>query len=316
VVTHAVLHGYETLLMKGQYPAAIVFLEIPCAEVDVNVHPAKYEVRFRRPSDVHDTVADAIRQTLRQEAKGLPARALVESPAFAGVREAPLPYLGAPLPQEKPYVKAEMFPMAANHAESMHDGFFSSMDILGQILGCYLVCSSSRGLALLDQHAAHERVVFEKLRQELNAGAVQKQNLLIPQAIELTAGELMLLEQKLPTLERFGFLLEPFGPSSYAITSVPALLPEGDYRQIVQQMVAELAELENSEKLRQHLEERLATIACHSVIRANRQLEMTEMRALLRELDQVEFATQCPHGRPVLLEFSRDDLEKMFKRVV
>ena len=319
VVTHAVLHGYETLLMKGQYPAAIVFLEVPCADVDVNVHPAKYEVRFRRPSDVHDAVADAIRQALRQEAKGPPVRApATESPApaFVGVMEAPLPYMGSTLPQDKSYVKAEMFPMAANHTESMREGFFSSMDILGQILGCYLVCSSSRGLALLDQHAAHERVVFEKLRQQLNTGAVQKQNLLIPQAIELTAGELMLLEQKLPTLERFGFLLEPFGPGSYAITSVPALLPEGDYRQIVQQMVAELAELENSEKLRQHLEERLATIACHSVIRANRQLEMTEMRALLRELDQVEFATQCPHGRPVLLEFSRDDLEKMFKRVV
>jgi DNA mismatch repair protein MutL len=317
VVTHAVLHGYETLLMKGQYPAAIVFLEVPCADVDVNVHPAKYDVRFRRPSEVHDAVADAIRQALRQEAKGPPVRApATESPAFVGVMEAPLPYLGSTLPQDKSYVKAEMSPMAANHTESMREGFFSSMDILGQILGCYLVCSSSRGLALLDQHAAHERVVFEKLRQQLNTGAVQKQNLLIPQAIELTAGELMLLEQKLPTLERFGFLLEPFGPGSYAITSVPALLPEGDYRQIVQQMVAELAELENSEKLRQHLEERLATIACHSVIRANRQLEMTEMRALLRELDQVEFATQCPHGRPVLLEFSRDDLEKMFKRVV
>jgi DNA mismatch repair protein MutL len=317
VVTHAVLHGYETLLMKGQYPAAIVFLEVPCAEVDVNVHPAKYEVRFRRPSDVHEAVADAIRQALRQEAKGPSARALVmESPAFAGVSEASLPYLGATIPQDRPFVKTEMFSMAVNHAESMREGFFSSMDILGQILGSYLVCSSSRGLALLDQHAAHERVVFEKLRQQLNAGIVQKQNLLIPQAIELSAGELMLLEQKLPTLERFGFLLEPFGPSSYAITSVPALLPEGDYRQIVQRMVAELAELENSEKLREHLEERLATIACHSVIRANRQLEMTEMRALLRELDQVEFATQCPHGRPVLIEFSRDDLEKMFKRVV
>lgn len=318
VVTHAVLHGYETLLMKGQYPAAIVFLEVPCADVDVNVHPAKYEVRFRRPSDVHDAVADAIRQALRQEAKGPTVRApAIESPAaaFTGVMEAPLPYLGTPLPQDKRYVRAEMFPMAADHTESVREGFFSSMDILGQILGCYLVCSSSRGLALLDQHAAHERVAFEKLRQQLNTGAVQKQNLLIPQAIELTAGELMLLEQKLPTLERFGFFLEPFGPGSYAITSAPALLPEGDYRQIVQQMVAELAELENSEKLRQHLEERLATIACHSVIRANRQLEMTEMRALLRELDQIEFATQCPHGRPVLLEFTRDDLEKMFKRV-
>ena len=317
VVTHAVLHGYETLLMKGQYPVAIVFLEVPYSEVDVNVHPAKYEVRFRRPSDVHEAVADAIRQALRREAKGPSGRALaMESPAFAGVREASLPYMGPMVPQDKPFVKTEMFPMAANHAESMREGFFSSMDVLGQILGCYLVCSSSRGLALLDQHAAHERVVFEKLRRQLNAGIVQKQNLLIPQAIELSAGELMLLEQKLSTLERFGFLLEPFGPGSYAITSVPALLPEGDYRQIVQQMVAELAELENSEKLREHLEERLATIACHSVIRANRQLEMTEMRALLRELDQVEFATQCPHGRPVLLEFSRDDLEKMFKRVV
>ena len=206
--------------------------------------------------------------------------------------------------------------MAAHQTGSTCDGFFSSMEILGQILGCYLVCFSARGLALIDQHAAHERVAFERLREQLNAGAVQKQNLLIPQAIELTAGELMLLEQKLPTLERFGFLLEPFGPDSYAITSVPALLPEGDYRQIVRQMVAELAELENSEKLRQHLEERLATIACHSVIRANRRLEMTEMRALLSDLDQIEFATQCPHGRPVMIEFSRDDLERMFKRVV
>jgi len=116
-------------------------------------------------------------------------------------------------------------------------------------------------------------------------------------------------------LDRLGFLVEPFGASAYAITAVPALLPEGDCRPVVRQMVAELAEVENSEKLRQHLEERLATIACHSVIRANRQLEMNEMRALLQDLDHVDFATQCPHGRPVLIELSRDELERMFKRV-
>ena len=230
VVTHAVLHGYETLLMKGQYPAAIVFLEVPCADVDVNVHPAKYEVRFRRPSDVHDAVADAIRQALRQEAKG-----------SAGSRASD----GIPGPGlcRRDGSAASVYGFHAPTRQVIREGrnvsngrepyridarrFFSSMDILGQILGCYLVCSSSRGLALLDQHAAHERVAFEKLRQQLNTGAVQKQNLLIPQAIELTAGELMFLEQKLPTLERFGFLLEPFGPGSYAITSVPALLPEG-----------------------------------------------------------------------------------------
>jgi DNA mismatch repair protein MutL len=127
---------------------------------------------------------------------------------------------------------------------------------------------------------------------------------------------MMLVEQKLDVLEHFGFSLEPFGPGAYAITAVPALLPEGDYSQLIRQMVAELAEVDTSARLRQHIEERLATIACHSVIRANRKLEIDEMRALLRELDQIEFATQCPHGRPVLLEFSRDELEHLFKRVV
>ena len=317
VLTHAVLQGYETLLMKGQYPAVVLFMEIPFAEVDVNVHPAKYEVKFRRQSMVHETVAEAIRQKLKQEAKESSRKILPSaSGPFIGVMEAQLPYANRAIEQEKPHLGPDAFPISSGQAESIHDGFFSSLYILGQILGCYLVCSSPHGLALIDQHAAHERVFFEKFRRQLNTGDIQKQSLLIPQTIELTAGELMLLEQKLPALERFGFLLEPFGPDSYAITAVPALLPEGDCRPIVRQMVAELAEVENSEKLRQHLEERLATMACHSVIRANRKLEMSEMRELLRELDQIEFATQCPHGRPVLVEFSQDDLEKMFKRVV
>jgi DNA mismatch repair protein MutL len=316
VLTHAVLQGYETLLMKGQYPVVVLFLEIPLADVDVNAHPAKYEVKFRRPSIVHETVAEAIRQKLKEKAKE-PSRKILASAseAFAGVVEARLPYANRVVEQEKD-PGPDAFPISGGNAESIYGGFFSSLSILGQILGCYLVCSSPQGLALIDQHAAHERVLFEKFRQQLNTGDIQKQNLLVPQTIELTAGELMLLEQKLPVLEGFGFLLEPFGPDGYAITAVPALLPEGDYRPIVRQMVAELAEVENSAKLRQHLEERLATMACHSVIRANRKLEISEMRALLSELDQIEFATQCPHGRPVLIEFSRDELDRMFKRVV
>jgi len=194
--------------------------------------------------------------------------------------------------------------------------FFSSMNLLGQIFGCYLVCSSSQGLALIDQHAAHERVAFEKLRRDLNSGKMQTQNLLIPQTLDLSAGEVALLEKELALLERFGYLIETVGPENYAITAVPAFLPEGDYRHALRRMIAEVAEVEKSETVRQHLEERLATIACHSVIRANRKLEMGEMRALLQELDQTEFATQCPHGRPVLVGFSRDELDRMFKRVV
>ncbi|MDZ4344821.1 MAG: DNA mismatch repair endonuclease MutL [Candidatus Binatia bacterium] len=308
VLTHAVLQGYDTLLMKGQYPAVALFLDIPFADVDVNVHPAKYEVRFRRQSDVHEGVATAIRLALQREAKGPLAKFRnIEQVAFTGVRESAAPWTGRVAAFANP-PQAAVLPVG--------EGFFSSMNVLGQILGCYLVCSSSQGLALIDQHAAHERVAFEKLRRDLNSGKVQTQNLLIPQTLELSAGEVALLEKELALLERFGYLIETVGPESYAITAVPAFLPEGDYRHALRRMIAEAAEVEKSETVRQHLEERLATIACHSVIRANRKLEMSEMRALLQELDQTEFATQCPHGRPVLVGFSRDELDRMFKRTV
>lgn len=318
VLTHAVIFGYETLLMKGQYPAVVLFLELPFSEVDVNVHPAKYEVRFRRQSDVHNAASCAVREALKIEAKGpLPAAPMNWPSSFIGIRESPLPYAGPAMagPHEAPPPGGEIFIMPAR-AEPVQTGFFSSMQVFGQILGCYLVCASSSGLALIDQHAAHERVAFEKLRQQLDAGRVERQRLLIPQTVDLSAGEMMLLEQKLDVMERFGFSLEPFGPGCYAITAAPALLPEGDYAQTVRQMIAELAEVDTSAKLRQHLEDRLATIACHSVIRANRKLGWHEMRALLEALDRIDFATQCPHGRPVLVEWSQAELDRMFKRVI
>jgi DNA mismatch repair protein MutL len=319
ILTHAVLFGYETLLMKGQYPAVVLFIELPFSDVDVNVHPAKYEVRFRRQSDVHDAVSLSVREALRIEARiPLPLAEIpwVSSP-FSGVREAPLPYAGA-----GPAHRYEAFPARTDvfavpgRAEPVQAGFFSSLQIFGQILGCYLVCASSTGLALIDQHAAHERVAFEKLRRQLDIGKVERQSLLIRQTVELSAGEMMLLEQKLHVMEHFGFSLEPFGPGCYAITAAPALLPEGDYSQTVRQMIAELADVDTSAKLRQHLEDRLATIACHSVIRAHRKLEPREMRALLEALDQSDFATQCPHGRPVLIEWSQADLDRLFKRLI
>ena len=315
VLTHALIQGYDTLLMKGQYPAVVLFLEIPYDEVDVNVHPAKYEVRFRRQSDVHGLVARAIRAALQDRAKEpsvLPAALGLRH--LPWVMEAALPY--ARSGPDSPVTGArELFSLPVQ-AEATPSGFFSSMTVLGQILGCYLVCASAQGLSLIDQHAAHERVVFEKLRRQLSAGVVETQSLLIPQTLQLSAGELLLLERKLAVLERFGFVLEPFGPSCYAITTAPGLLPEADYVPTVRQMIAELAEVDESEKLRQHMEERLATIACHSVIRANRKLEPGEMRALLADLDQTDRATQCPHGRPVLIEFSREQLDRLFKRVV
>ena len=317
ILTHAVIHGYENLLMKGQYPGVVLFLGIPFGEVDVNVHPAKYEVRFRRQSELHEAVANAIRQTLKQEAKGPSFRPTVSAPPrFGGVMEPQFRYAAPSAEIHTPSAPRKDIFTLTPRAETAEAGFFSSMVILDQILGCYLVCSSSQGLAIIDQHAAHERVAFEKLCRQMEGREVQKQSLLIPQTVELSGGESMLLEKQMGVLNQLGFDVEPFGANTYAITAVPALLPEGDYRQVVRQMMAELAEVDKSDKLRQHLEERLATIACHSVIRANRKLEMSEMRALLNQLDEIDFATQCPHGRPVLLEFSRDDLDRMFKRTL
>ena len=317
VLTHALLFGYETLLMKGQYPAVALFLELPFHDVDVNVHPAKYEVRFRQQSGVHEAVARAVREALRLEAKSPAAKfAPAVLPPTNLIREVPPAYATPVWP--RPSEASAIDPVFARPAlsESPQRGFFSSLQVFGQILGCYLVCGSSNGLALIDQHAAHERVAFEWLRRQLDAGKVEKQRLLIPQTIEVSAGEMMLLEQRLDVMERFGFSLEPFGPGSYAITAAPALLPEGDYAQTVRQMIAELADVDTSAKLRQHLEDRLATIACHSVIRAHRKLEPDEMRALLEALDSVDFATQCPHGRPVVIEWSQSELDRLFKRLV
>jgi DNA mismatch repair protein MutL len=322
VVTHGVLHGYESLLMKGQYPAVVLHLRVSPGEVDVNVHPAKLEVRFRRQGDIHDVVARGIREALRREARE-PFGPVASGgqaaprpfPVTGGVMEPALLYAITAAEGETSAAGTDAFPTAPP-TEPISPGFFSSMTVLGQILGCYIVCSSSRGLALIDQHAAHERVAYESLRRQMEIGDVPEQTLLIPQVVELTPGETRLLEGQRPALERLGFAIEPFGPDGYAITSVPAVLPEADYRPLVRQMVSELAEVDKSERLRQHLEERLATIACHSVIRANRALETAEMRALLMQLDRIDFATQCPHGRPVLVEFGRDDLERMFKRVL
>ena len=315
ILTHAVLQGYETLLMKGRYPAVVLYLDIPFEEVDVNVHPAKYEVRFRRQSEVHDAVAEAVREGLRREAKRpSPKISGGREPAFLGVQENPLPYPAPSHEGRLPFLRAGSVSPETNR-EEVRKGFFSSLDILGQLLGCYLVCASPRGMALIDQHAAHERIAFERMRHQLERGEVERQNLLIPQILELPVSDATLFEQRLGVVEHLGFTVEGFGPNTFAIKAVPALLPPGDYREVMRGMIAEFAEVGQSAELRQELEERLMTIACHSVIRANRRLDREEIQALLNELDQIDFATQCPHGRPVLLEFTQEQLERMFKRV-
>jgi len=317
VLTHAILHGYETLLMKGRYPAVVLELAMPYKDVDVNVHPAKHEVRFRRQQEIHEAVAAAVKEGLRLEARA-PAPSFIERldrvPAPAAVGDAAESY-AAPIVGSGPALTPAEIIRFESAPPLVNSGFFSSLEVLGQILGCYLICVSARGLAVIDQHAAHERVAFERMRREVADGGIERQNLLIPQVIELPPGEAALLEQRLGILDRVGFAVEPFGAGGeYVIRSAPALFPAGDYREAIRRMIAEVADIGASGEIEEGLEDRLATIACHSVIRAHRKLERDEIRALLRDLDQIDFATQCPHGRPVLIELSEGQLEAMFRR--
>ncbi len=327
LLTHATLKAYDTLLMKGRFPATILYLELPHNHVDVNVHPAKTEVRFRRQSELYETVLAAVRGGLKTAAQGgsgrMPATPLESphGPGPAGVREPGAEYRTAPVLQDLPLTPGRDLPRAAARAfpaaeaaAPAEKGSFSSLTVVGQVLGCYILCHGKPGMVLIDQHAAHERIAFQRMRADLEQGRIERQELLMPQILELPVTEAMVLEEQLGTLERAGFTLEPFGRNTFSLRAVPALLAEGDYRDAVRAMISEFAETGRSAELQHGYQERLMTIACHSVIRANRALEKEEMEALLRQLDDTEFATQCPHGRPVMVRFSRSQLEHMFRR--
>ena len=331
LLNHAVLKAYDTLLMKGRFPAVILYLEIPSGYVDVNVHPAKTEVRFRRQNELYEAVLAAVRGSLKAAAQGsatsglagAPARAPVEQ--WAGVRE-PSPGYGSPgahpglplLPRHGLHDPSLTLPPRGNPGAEGHasagGGMFSALTVVGQVLGCYILCHGEPGMVLIDQHAAHERIAFQRMHKDLERGRIERQELLIPQILELPVTEAMVLEEQLGALERAGFTLESFGRNTFSLRAVPALLAEGDYRDAVRAMLSELAETGRSQELHRGFQERLMTIACHSVIRASRALKKEEMEALLRELDDTEFATQCPHGRPVMVQFSRSQLERMFRR--
>ena len=330
LLTHAMLKAYDTLLMKGRYPATLLYLELPHGYVDVNVHPAKTEVRFRRQSELYETVLSAVRGGLRAAAQdgpssppdGTPDEAALypRIPGRPGVREPDSTYdaaAGRPVlplePRRHPLAPGLGF-QPREPREQTERGRFSSLTVVGQVLGCYILCHGEPGMVLIDQHAAHERIAFQRMHDDLEQGRIERQELLMPQILELPVTEAIVLEEQLGALERAGFTLEAFGRNTFSLRAVPALLAEGDYRDAVRAMISEFAETGRSEELHQGFQERLMTIACHSVIRANRILQKEEMEALLQKLDETEFATQCPHGRPVMVQFSRGQLERLFRR--
>lgn len=343
VVQHAILQAYRGVLERGRYPVVVLFIDIPPEEVDVNVHPTKHEVRFREQGRVHDVIQAAVENLLRTSpwivrAAAAPEAAQsadrhLEEVRTAGVREALARYASAPDRGGQPSVfsvplatssrsfQASMsqpapsgFGVETAETSATERGYYSSLTVLGQFNAMYILCQDGTDLVLIDQHAAHERIAFQQLKAQFGQTGVEVQGLLFPETIELTFAESACVKEFADTLEKLGFELEAFGGTTSVIKGVPRMFAHLDYQRVLRDIVAELLQIGRSHAAVELADDLMACMACHSVVRGSHSLSVEEIRSLLRQMDQAEFAATCPHGRPVLCRFPLGDIERMFKR--
>lgn len=334
----AVRAAYQDLLARDRHPILALFIDLDPAEVDVNVHPAKTEVRFRDAAAIRGLIIGGLRAALAEAGfrsaqtvggpalgawtssedfarhsreDGNPASSFFHSdqgngiPASAGVTEMlaeqPASFLHAP-PQaraEAATAPAQTYPLGVAR---------------GQVAATYIVAEAEDGLILVDQHAAHERLVLERMRRALGNGGVARQALLLPQVVELDEPAADLLEGRAAELADFGLELERFGPRAMLVRAVPALLGQSDIAGLVADLADELAAYDEALSLKERLDHVAATMACHGSVRAGRILSVAEMNALLREMEVTPHSGQCNHGRPTWVKLSRLELEKLFGR--
>jgi len=331
-LTHAIVEGYTSLVPRGRWPGAIVTLEVPPGDVDVNVHPAKHEVRFRLAHVVHDSVVTAVRRGLAAAGAaaadtGSVAEALQRymtradaTGSLAGVPPGP----GEELERRQPFLvggtsgrgaeaAAETVPAATN-AGSVETAGFAQLRFVGQVFRGYIVCEGADRLVLIDQHAAHERVAFERLRAEYRGGAIERQPLLLPVTVDLDPGRAEAVRESQARLEALGFEVDPFGETAFLVRGVPALLGDDDPALLLEDLADSLAAHGSHLSADEAAEDILGRIACHSVVRVGRALGAAEVAALLQALDGLTYGSNCPHGRPVSVEFTRGQVERMFGR--
>ena len=311
----ALLQAYHTLLMVGRYPLAALFLDVPPEEVDVNVHPAKAEVRFRNPDKAFSFVQRATRRALL---------------AYAPVPQvAPQNLWGSALSQPRDVdpnwslAHAELSAVSGQEAEGnqpatvvTQPSAFEKVPLLrliGQIGATYLVAEGPDGLYLIDQHAAHERVLFEKLMAQHEQKAIPSQALLTPAVVHLPPASVKLLEDQLPVLQHFGFHVEPFGQNSYQVRAMPTLFANSDPAAALRALVEDFEEDETP--LQNEIEAKIAGRVCKRLaVKAGQVLNPDEQRALLADLETCASPRTCPHGRPTMIHLSVDTLERQFGR--
>src|ERR1700730_3940985 len=333
VLTAALREGYHTALMKGQFPVTFLFLNLDPASVDVNVHPAKREVRFRDPAGVREAVVNSIRRTLDggrgdwQEKFRSPAshppQPIETAAKIPEPRHGELPQLVAALGERdynvvagvadpgRAVVKPDEF---ASETPIKRDRNQQQFQIIGILNKLYVLMENADGLVLVDQHAAHERILFEELRRRMEEQGVPSQKLLIPQTFDLPPRDAEWVERNLSIVQKMGIGIEGFGPNTFKIDSLPAFLQTSDPVSFMQRVIDDLKSASNSSSALRLGEEMIAMTVCRHAVKANDPLRYLEVEKLIQDLLECDLPYCCPHGRPTMIQISLAELEKKFGR--
>jgi len=338
LVTHAIRQAYQDVLFHGRHPAYVLYLELEPGIVDVNVHPTKHEVRFREGRQVHDFLFRSLHEALAQvrpAAEGNLAASTVATafssepmPAGAergagGLQARPSFAKSVPSQGNMPFAVREqlqgyqaLVTAGSEPGETVDD--HAEVPVLGyaiaQLHGIYILAENARGLVLVDMHAAHERITYERMKAAMEGDGVRSQPLLVPISINVNEAEAKLPAAFDEVFTELGFVVEAIGPETLVVRQVPSLLRDSDVERLVRDVLSDLATHGTTRRVREAINELLGTMACHGSVRANRALSIPEMNALLRDMEHTERSGQCNHGRPTWVQMNLDQLDKLFLR--
>ncbi len=330
-VSHAVLSAYRQIIEARRFPAAALFLDLPGDDVDVNVHPAKMEVRFKDSRNIYDLVSRTIARSLaagdapkgsfvyrlapreKTQPSGFPRSAENFPPRLAGLysRQNLQQAISSDLLSRSGV--AEAAPLAGSDYTPKEKIAFTDFSYLGQFANTYLIFVGDKGFILIDQHAAHERIVFEKLKKS-SGEKIIGQPLLLPEVVSLSPGQIALFSGCVDFLQEIGLEIEIFGRDAIVVKALPAILPQTQSREIIADIADQLADQNSLPDLQERKEKILAALACRAAIKANSVMTPEEVMALCRDLEATPFNVTCPHGRPIIVNFSLGEIERMFKR--
>jgi DNA mismatch repair protein MutL len=344
VVSHAVRQAYQDVLYHGRHPAFVLFLEIEPADVDVNVHPTKHEVRFRDSRSIHGFVYSTLNRALSEDrpqdhlhSSGATLRSNQDAEQSAGQSSIQFPSAQGLVGQSydgrssasnsygaQPSYSGERYgiktPMAAyqglyaTEMPSAPDDIPPMGFAIAQLKGIYILAENTQGLIIVDMHAAHERIIYERMKTAFDDQGLVSQPLLVPESLAVSQREADMAEQSGEVFAQLGFLVERAANESIIVRQIPAILRGSEVEALLRDVISDLIEHGTSERIRHHINEILSTMACHGSVRANRKLTVPEMNGLLRDMEATERSGQCNHGRPTWSQLTLDELDKLFLR--